>query len=136
MRQRERELQESIRRLISLSTDHFYPVVIDVNPVPLRNRTGAVCGIKKSHADAGVADIYVQGPCCRGFWMEVKAGTGKQSERQKEFQRTIEAHGGKYYIVRSVEEALKACEDFCGHIGLVDRQLEKVMDTWQHAVNE
>ena len=37
-------------------------------------------------------------------YIEVKTERGKQSEHQMEFQREIEAHGGKYILARSLDE--------------------------------
>ncbi len=46
----------------------------------------------------------------RGLYvgLEVKSETGRQSEAQKEFQRLLEASGGKYFIVRSIEDVENA----------------------------
>jgi len=38
--------------------------------------------------------------------IEVKAPGGKQSEHQKEFQRQLEAAGGRYIIVHSIDDVL------------------------------
>ncbi len=41
----------------------------------------------------------------RVVWVEVKKpGTGKQSDKQKQFQVDIEAAGGEYVIARSIED--------------------------------
>lgn len=37
--------------------------------------------------------------------LEIKKPTGKQSEKQKMFQRNIEQHGGIYEVARSLEDA-------------------------------
>ena len=39
--------------------------------------------------------------------IEIKTPKGKQSDTQKEFQGRLELAGGKYYIVRSLEEVTK-----------------------------
>ena len=51
----------------------------------------------------GTPDITV---CYNGGFiaLEIKTATGRQSELQKIAQKEIEAAGGKYYIVRSMEE--------------------------------
>jgi len=41
------------------------------------------------------------------FGLEVKSAIGRQSPDQKKMQELIEKHGGKYAIVRSVEEVIK-----------------------------
>jgi hypothetical protein len=38
--------------------------------------------------------------------IEVKAPKGKQSEHQKEFQRKIEAAGGRYVLAHSLEDVI------------------------------
>jgi hypothetical protein len=51
----------------------------------------------------GVPDISV---VFKGqyFGLEVKTDTGRQSDVQKRAQQDIEAAGGKYYIVRDMDE--------------------------------
>lgn len=39
--------------------------------------------------------------------LEVKSDTGKQSEAQIEFQKNMEKNGGKYYVVRAVDEVVE-----------------------------
>jgi hypothetical protein len=41
------------------------------------------------------------------LFVECKDLKGKQSEKQKDFQKTIELHGFKYHLVRSLEEFQK-----------------------------
>lgn len=38
--------------------------------------------------------------------LEVKSAIGKQSPDQKLIQKEIEKHGGKYYLVRSLDEVI------------------------------
>lgn len=38
------------------------------------------------------------------FYVECKTATGKLSEHQRQFQETCEAHGGRYLVVRCVED--------------------------------
>ena len=56
----------------------------------------------------GIADLFAirNG---RGVWIEVKTATGRQSDKQKEFQKNIEHHGGIYIIARSIDD-LKVIE--------------------------
>ena len=37
-------------------------------------------------------------------YIEVKTETGRQSEYQKQFERIVTDHGGKYYLARSVND--------------------------------
>jgi len=52
---------------------------------------------------AGVSDLIVlhNGET---IFIEVKTLTGKQSEKQKEFEKTVSLQGFKYYLVRSLED--------------------------------
>lgn len=44
------------------------------------------------------------------YGMEIKTVTGKPSEEQLAWGRRLEAAGGSFYIVRSVEEVLTIIE--------------------------
>lgn len=52
----------------------------------------------------------VVGPYGRFLGIEVKTGTGRQSEEQGNFQKALEARGAFYVIVRSVNDAFIAVE--------------------------
>jgi len=54
----------------------------------------------------GTPDITV---CCGGLFigLEIKTTTGRQSALQKKAQAEIEAAGGKYYIIRCLEDVWK-----------------------------
>ena len=41
------------------------------------------------------------------YFIEVKTDVGRQSDKQKDFQKTIELQGFKYHLVRSLEEFQK-----------------------------
>jgi hypothetical protein len=61
---------------------------------------------KTTGLKAGVSDLIVLLPNEARFY-EVKNEIGRQSEKQKEFQATVEALGFKYYLVRNLEEFKK-----------------------------
>ena len=69
-----------------------------------RTRRGAY------QASVGVADIT---GCFRGrhFEIELKTTAGVQSEGQKNWQRTVEEAGGRYWIARSVEEVMDIVDE-------------------------
>ncbi len=52
--------------------------------------------------------------------LEVKDEKGKQSEDQKEFQRSLESAGGIYFLVRSIDEAMEAVEDCISRLRIAD----------------
>lgn len=55
----------------------------------------------------GVPDILA---CVKGqmLGIEVKGPSGEQSQAQKEFQTALEQAGGRYLLIRSVEELIHA----------------------------
>ena len=62
------------------------------------------------------ADVILQIPK-KGYaslCLEFKTSKGKQSTEQKEYQRQVEMAGSKYVIVRSVEQAIRAMQQYLG----------------------
>lgn len=47
----------------------------------------------------------------RYVWLEVKTPSGRQTSQQKRFEAAVASIGGRYHVVRSVEEALAAVEE-------------------------
>ena len=85
------------------------------NKVPLFFPNGGsrhkieAANMKRQGVKRGVADVILQIPK-KGYaslCLEFKTSTGKQSPDQKEYQRQVEMAGGKYVIVRSVEQAIR-----------------------------
>ena len=60
-------------------------------------------------AKKGFPDIIV---IKNGFLigLEVKTGEGKQSNNQKEVEKELKKHGADYFVVRSLEDAIKIIE--------------------------
>ena len=62
--------------------------------------------VYRPSTNKGMADIHatliVEGIPV-SVWLEVKTKKGKLSANQKAFQESIEAAGGFYYVVRSIE---------------------------------
>ena len=71
----------------------------------LGNSKNAIDGNKNKTLglQAGRSDLvyYFAG---KANMIEIKDATGRQSEKQKEWQWLVEANGFKYYICRSLEE--------------------------------
>lgn len=67
-----------------------------------RNKLEAI-KLKSTGMKAGVSDLIVVMPEIVLF-VEVKTETGKQSDKQKEFEIIISKLGFKYYLVRSLDE--------------------------------
>ena len=48
--------------------------------------------------------------------IELKTQKGKQSEHQRAYQKAIEANGGKYIVVRSLEEFMSEINEYLKNI--------------------
>ena len=61
----------------------------------------------------GCPDIVI---CFEGRFIgfEIKTQTGKQTLPQKETEKLINVLGGKYFVIRSVDEAINALESLGG----------------------
>lgn len=44
--------------------------------------------------------------------IELKSAKGRQTDHQKEYQQAVEQSGGKYVIVRSLEEFMRVVKDY------------------------
>jgi hypothetical protein len=62
-------------------------------------------GMADIHATVLVGDIPVS------VWLEVKTAKGRISENQKLFSDTVNATGGFYYVVRSIDDVETALRD-------------------------
>ena len=63
---------------------------------------------------AGFPDLILLCPnkCCHFLAMELKTKKGKQSPYQKEYQALIESVGGKYVVIRSLDQFLQEVNDY------------------------
>lgn len=65
---------------------------------------------------AGFPDLILLLPSADGRFrflaVELKTKSGRQSEHQKDYDRLITEHGGKYVVVRSVEEFIEVVNDY------------------------
>jgi len=59
--------------------------------------------LKATGVVAGVSDLIIIKPN-EVIFVEVKTEIGKQSDKQKQFQQTVETLGFKYLLVRSLED--------------------------------
>lgn len=62
----------------------------------------------------GVSDIILLKPNSRHPYLciENKTAKGRQSPEQKLFQQAVEKQGGKYVIIRSMDEFIKTIEEY------------------------
>lgn len=97
-------IEQAIVNEILLMLGRLYPH--DVRA--WRNNTGALKdgnGRVVKFGCPGSPDIIGIAKPGRFIGIEVKTLTGRQSEQQRMFQKMVESMGGKYFLVRSVEEA-------------------------------
>lgn len=48
--------------------------------------------------------------------IELKSPKGRQSDHQKEYQRAVELSGGRYVVVRSIDEFMTTIENYIDNI--------------------
>lgn len=99
----EKEVQEAVCEYLTIRNVFFW-----------RNNTGAFCdnrgGFYRFGAVGSPDIIAIVGGYFVGI--ECKSPTGKQSEKQIEFQKKVERAGGQYILVRSVEDVAKFFDQF------------------------
>jgi len=65
--------------------------------------------VYRPSTNKGMADIHATvlvGNIPVSVWLEVKTKKGRISANQKAFQESVEAAGGFYYVVRSIEDVM------------------------------
>ena len=74
--------------------------------------TGAI--MKREGALAGVADLFVMKPSSSycGLFIEMKAGKGKQSEKQLDFQQKALVSGYQYKVITSLDQFIKDVKEY------------------------
>lgn len=70
--------------------------------------------LKEEGMKAGVSDmLFLKRTSRYGFLcIENKTPKGRQEPEQKVFQYEVERHGGKYIIVRSIDEFIQAIDNY------------------------
>lgn len=79
------------------------------------NRTGKQTNwLKEEGLLPGVSDMILLHPNSLHAYLciENKTAKGKQQPEQKVFQQAVERHGGKYIIIRSIDEFMQAIEQY------------------------
>lgn len=71
---------------------------------------GKVLSLPKD--ELGVADIIACDPDGRFHAIEVKNKVGRQSDHQRRFEQDVKAKGGRYSVLRSLEEAIEYVKSF------------------------
>jgi hypothetical protein len=76
-----------------------------------RNKLEAIT-MKATGLLAGASDLIIITPNGKLMFIELKTDTGKQSEKQIDFQNRVNALGFEYYLIKSLDEfknMLKKC---------------------------
>ena len=75
----------------------------------IKSRSGLsrMARLKAMGLRAGASDLVVLGNDLKIWFIEVKDDKGKQSEKQKDFQKEVESRGFTYLLFRSLDDALK-----------------------------
>lgn len=102
LKETEGGIQNSICEYLEMQRRCFFRV----NNIPAFNRTeggGFTMRRLPKFTPRGLPDIIV---VAGGLFyaLEVKTKIGRQSTEQKEFEALVKRHGGKYFVVRSIED--------------------------------
>lgn len=94
-----------------------YPMLAaNLFAVPNGGRRDATTGakLKAEGVLAGVADLILLYPSngYHALLIEMKTSKGKQSEAQKAWQKKMEEYGYKYVVCHSLDEFMKAIDDY------------------------
>ena len=71
---------------------------------------GKVLSLPKD--ELGVSDIIACDPDGRFHAIEVKNKVGRQSDYQRKFEENVKARGGRYVVLRSLDEAVQYLKNF------------------------
>ena len=79
-----------------------------------RQRYAQWAKLKAEGARPGVADLFLAVSTSRGggLFIEMKAGKGKQTQEQVEFERVVRVAGYGYVVCRSLDEFIEAVEEW------------------------
>ena len=115
MRHIESKIQIACKRWFDYQYRQFAPLLFAVPNGGQRGKFEAAI-MKSEGVTPGVADMILlvsrrgYGSLC----IEFKTEKGKQSEKQKEWERIATMCGNKYVIVRSLEQFIKVVTEYLG----------------------
>ncbi len=115
MRHIESKIQIACKRWFDFQYHQFAPLLFAVPNGGHRGKIEASI-MKAEGVMPGVADMILLVPR-HGYGslcIEFKTATGRQSERQKEWEATASTYGNKYVIVRSLEQFISVITDYLG----------------------
>ena len=102
MRETEAQIQKAILQWGAIKRILMHRINVIGTPLHKNGLT-----VYRHSTNKGMADIHatvVVGGIPVSVWLEVKTKKGKLSANQKAFQESIEAAGGFYYVVRSIDD--------------------------------
>ena len=102
MRETEAQIQKAILQWGAIKRILMHRINVIGTPLHKNGLT-----VYRPSTNKGMADIHatvVVGGIPVSVWLEVKTKKGKLSANQKAFQESIEAAGGFYYVVRSIDD--------------------------------
>lgn len=67
--------------------------------------------LKAEGVTAGVADLILLVPQNKPIFLELKTKIGRQSDSQKEWQKSVENAGYAYHVIRSVDDFMQVVRD-------------------------
>jgi hypothetical protein len=92
-----------------------YPAFV-LFAIPNGGQRNAITGalLKKTGTLAGVADLFLMrgGIGYNGLFIEMKVGKNKQTDTQKEFQKSCWKNNYKYAICRSFDEFMEVVDSY------------------------
>lgn len=101
-----KESEALIQQQIYIHTNNTYRQLI-CHSVPNGSSTGdarVISQMSQIGMVKGISDLIIHGKNGRCIMVEVKNSTGKQSPDQIKIQLKLEALGGVYILVRSIED--------------------------------
>lgn len=101
----ESRIQQACVRWFRLQYPKYARLLIAVPNGGGRSKVEAAI-MKGEGVTAGAADLLLLVPSggCPYLAIEMKTGTGRQSEVQREWQKEVEKAGGRYVLCRSLEQ--------------------------------
>ena len=102
MKETEAQIQKSILQWAAAKRILMFRINVIGTPLHKGGKT-----IYRPSTNKGMADIHCQVLVNKipvSVWLEVKTKKGRISANQKAFKDSVEAAGGYYYLVRSIED--------------------------------
>jgi hypothetical protein len=113
MRRAESELQIACVNWFRMRYPHFRMLLFSVPNGGMRNK-GTAIRMKREGVVAGVSDLFLSVPRgeWHGFYIEMKAGDGKMTEKQEDFFRYASKYGYRCRVVNSFDMFVREIENY------------------------